>query len=130
MTDFIKHWIRYNNRCDGIISADTYKVLVGESENKLKQINESIENGQVKNYKIKVVFYQIIKKVKRLLGLNKLKKELIDTLIDRIVIDKDRNITIKYKYDVVPEVVFKYENRNLARNTILYFIFSTRFIII
>ena len=50
------------------------------------------------------------------MDLNKPKKELIDTLIDRIVIDKNRDITIKYKYDVVPEINFKYENRNLARN--------------
>ena len=56
------------------------------------------------------------KKIKKLLDLNKPKKELIDTLIDKIVIDKDRNITIKYKYDVVSEINFKYENRNLARN--------------
>ena len=40
----------------------------------------------------------------------------MNILIDKIVIDKDRNITIKYKYDVVQEVTFKYENRNLARN--------------
>ena len=40
----------------------------------------------------------------------------MNILIDKIVIDKDRNITIKYKYDVVQEINFKYENRNLARN--------------
>ena len=33
-----------------------------------------------------------------------------------MVIDKDRNITICFKYDIVQEVTFKYENRNLARN--------------
>ncbi len=109
----------YNDRCDGVISVDTYKVLVSESENKLKHINESIENEQVKKYKIKnksSVLPNYTKKIKKLLDLNKPKKELIDTLIDRIVIDKDRNIIIKYKYDVVPEINFKYENRNLARN--------------
>ena len=109
----------YNDRCDGAISVDTYKVLASESENKLKQINESIENEQVKKYKIKnksSVLPEYTKKIKKLLDLNKPKKELIDTLIDRIVIDKNRNITIKYKYDVVPEINFKYENRNLARN--------------
>lgn len=109
----------YNDRCDGVISVDTYKVLASESENKLKQINESIENEQVKKYKIKnksSVLPDYTKKIKKLLDLNKPKKELIDTLIDRIVIDKDRNITIKYKYDIVPEITFKYENRNLARN--------------
>ena len=55
------------------------------------------------------------KKIKKLLDLNKPKKELIDTLVDKIVIDKDRNITICFKYDIVPEVTFKYENRNLSR---------------
>ena len=34
----------------------------------------------------------------------------------KLVIDKDRNITICFKYDIVQEVTFKYENRNLARN--------------
>ena len=109
----------YNDRCDGAISVDTYKVLASESENKLKQINESIENEQVKKYKIKnksSVLPDYTKKIKKLLDLNKPKKELIDTLIDKIVIDKNKNITIKYKYDVVPEINFKYENRNLARN--------------
>ena len=109
----------YNDRCDGVISADTYKVLASESESKLKQINESIENEQVKKYRIKnksSILPDYTKKIRKLLDLNKPKKELLDTLIDRIVIDKDRNITIKYKYDVVPEINFKYENRNLARN--------------
>ena len=40
----------------------------------------------------------------------------MDTLIDKIVIDKDRNITIYFKYDIVPVVSFKYENKNLIRN--------------
>ena len=109
----------YNDRCDGIISADAYKVLASESENKLKQINESIDNELVKKYKIKnkvSILPNYTKKIKKLLDLNKPKKELIDTLIDKIVIDKDRNITIRYKYDVAPEVTFKYENRSLARN--------------
>lgn len=109
----------YNDRCDGVISTDIYKILSSESENKLKQINECIENEQVKKYKIKNksnILPNYAKKIKKLLDLNKPKRELIDTLIDRIVIDKDRNITIKYKYDVVPEITFKYENRNLARN--------------
>lgn len=109
----------YNDRCDGVISADTYKELAGESEQKLKQINENIENQNVKKYKMKNKVNTLpdyTKKIKKLLDLSKPKKELIDTLVDRIVIDKDRNITIYFKYDIVPEVTFKYENRNLARN--------------
>ena len=30
--------------------------------------------------------------------------------------DKDRNISIHFKYELVPIVSFQYENRNLARN--------------
>ena len=109
----------YNDRCDGVISADTYKELAGESEQKLKQINENIENQNIKKYKMKNKVNTLpdyTKKIKKLLDLSKPKKELIDTLVDRIVIDKDRNITIYFKYDIVQEVTFKYENRNLARN--------------
>ena len=86
----------------------------------MKKINENIENEQLKKYKIKnksSVLPNYSKKIKKLLDLNKLKKELIDTLIDKIVIDKDRNVTIKYKFDVVKEVTFNYEKKNLARNT-------------
>ena len=109
----------YNDKCDGVISADTYKELAGESEQKLKRINKNIENQNIKKYKMenKVnIFPDYTKKIKKLLDLSEPKKELIDILVDRIVIDKDRNITIYFKYDVVSEVTFKYENRNLVRN--------------
>ena len=109
----------YNDRCDGVISADTYKELASEFEQKLKQINEKIEDQNVKKYKMKNkanILPDYTKKIKKLLDLNKPKKELIDTLVDKIVIDKDRNITICFKYDIVPEVTFKYENTNLVRN--------------
>ena len=109
----------YNDRCDGVISTETYKELAKESETKLKEINDLIDNENIKKYKIKNkanILPDYTKKIKKLLNLNKPKKELIDTLIDKIVIDKDRNITIYFKYDIVPVVSFKYENRNLVRN--------------
>ena len=109
----------YDDRCDGVISAEVYKELAKESETKLKEINDLIDNEKIKKYKIKKrvdVLPDYTKKIKKLLDINKPKKELIDTLVDKIVIDKDRNITIYFKYDIVPVVSFKYENRNLARN--------------
>ena len=109
----------YNDRCDGVISTETYKELAKESETKLKEINDLIDNENIKKYKIKNkvnVLPDYTKKIKKLLDLNKPKKELIDTLIDKIVIDKDRDITIYFKYDIVPIVSFKYENKNLIRN--------------
>ena len=111
--------ILYNDRCDGVISTETYKELAKESETKLKEINDLIDNENIKKYKIKNkanVLPDYTKKIKKLLDLNKPKKELIDTFIDKIVIDKDRNITIYFKYDIVLVVSFKYENKNLIRN--------------
>lgn len=110
----------YNDKVDGIISVDTYKFLAKDYESKLQQVNSDIENEQSRKYKVKnrvSVLPNYTKKIKKLLDLNRPKKELIDVLIDKIVIDKDRNITIKYKYDIVSETTFKYENRNLGRRS-------------
>ncbi len=110
----------YNDRCNGVISTDTYKVLARDLEGNLKQINEKIESEQMKKMNSKIknrALPNYTKKIKKLLDLNRPKKELLDVLIDKIVADKERNITIKYKYDVVPEITFRYENRNLTRNS-------------
>ena len=109
----------YNDRCDGVITGEIYKELSSDSEQKLKQINEKIENENLKKYNIKNktnVLPDYRDKIKKLLDLNKPKKELIDSLIDKIVIDENRNIKINFKYEVIPSINFKYENRNLARN--------------
>ena len=109
----------YNDRCDGVISANTYKELSKESEIKLEEINNIMNETISKKYKFKNkdnILPNYNKKIKKLLDLNKPKKGLIDTLVDRIVIDKDRNVTIYFKYDIVPVVSFKYKNRNLVRN--------------
>ena len=109
----------YNDRCDGVITGEIYKELSSDSEKKLKQINEKIENENLKKYNIKNkanVLPDYRNKIRKLLDLNKPKKELIDVLIDKIVIDENRNIKINFKYEVIPSINFKYENRNLARN--------------
>lgn len=112
----------YNDRCEGVITGELYKELSLESEKKLKKINDSINNEERKKLNIKnkvIVLPNYTKKIKELLDLKKPKKTLIDTLIDTIVIDEERNICIKFKYDVIPMINFKYENRNLARNSYL-----------
>lgn len=109
----------YSDRCNNIISAELYKELSIESETKLKKINNIIEEETMKKQNIKNkanIVPDYTKKIKQLLDLNKPKKELINTLIDKIVIDENRNINIIFKYDVMPEINFRYENRNLVRN--------------
>ena len=109
----------YNDRCDGIISADTYKELASEFEQRLKQIVKRIDEEELKKYTSRNnqgILPNYIKKIKELLDLNKPKRELIDALIDKIVIDKDRNITIKFKYDVISQIEFTYDKENKVRN--------------
>lgn len=109
----------YNDRCEGIITGVLYKELSLESEKKLQKINESIKNKENKKLNIKnksTILPNYTKRIKELLDLKKPKKSLIDTLIDTIVIDEQRNICIKFKYDIIPTISFMYENRNLVRN--------------
>ena len=109
----------YEDRYNNIITADTYKELAKPFEEKLKIINQNIDENQMKKYEVKSKLNELpdyTKKIKKLLDLNKPKKELINTLIDRIVIDENRVITIKYKYGVIQDNTFKYQNLNVARN--------------
>ncbi len=109
----------YSDRCDEIITGELYKELSKESETKLRKINESINNEELNKLNVKnrvIVLPNYTKQIKELLDLKKPKQSLIDTLIDTIIIDENRNISVKFKYDVIPEINFNYENRNLARN--------------
>ncbi len=109
----------YSDRCNNIISIELYKELSTESETKLKKINNTIEEEKIKKQNIKNkanILPDYTKKIKELLDLKNPKKELINTLIDKIVIDENRNIKIVFKYDVIPEINFMYENRHLVRN--------------
>ena len=109
----------YNDRCDGIISAIVYKELASPFELKLKQIVERIDEEELKKYTSRnnqSILPNYIKKIKELLDLNKPKKELREALIAKIVIDKARKITIKFKYDVISQIEFIYEEENKVRN--------------
>ena len=56
-----------------------------------------------------------INKIKKLLNLNNPNKELLFTLIDRIEANKDRNIIIKFRYNILDNYTFKYED-NIVHN--------------
>ena len=109
----------YEDKFNGVISADIYKEIAKPFEEKLKFINQSIDEDQIRKYEVKSKLNELpnyTKKIKELLDLNKPKKKLVHSLIDRIVIDKDRVITIQYKYGVIPDNTFQYQNLNIARN--------------
>lgn len=109
----------YEDRFNEVITADTYKELAKPFEEKLKLINQSIDEDQIRKYEVKSKLNELpdyTKKIKKLLDLNKPKKELVHSLIDRIVIDENRVITIQYKYGAIPDCTFEYQNLNVARN--------------
>ena len=108
--------ILYEDRCNEVITLDMYKQLSQEYSEKLTGINFRIEEIKIQKYEIRSkenVIPNYTKKIKELLSLKKTKNELYDMLIDRIVADKDRNITIKYKYGVMPDTVFKFDDKRV-----------------
>ncbi len=109
----------YDDRCNEIISINTYKELSIETETKLNNINEEINKEKYNKQNLKNkenVIKDYTKQIQKLLDLNKPKKELINTLIDKIVIDENRNIAMKFKYDVIEDIKFKYDEVNIVRN--------------
>lgn len=109
----------YEDKYNEVITADTYKELAKPFEEKLKLINQSIDENQIKKYEKKAKTRELqdyTKKIKKLLDLNKPKKELVHSLIERIVIDENRVVTIQYKYGVIPDNTFEYQNLNMPRN--------------
>ena len=109
----------YNDKLEGVVSQDTFKELAKDLEAKLKKVNDKIEIERTKKYKIKnnqSVIPDYTKKIKKLLDLKKSKNELIDALIEKIIIDENRQVTIKYKFDAIPETVFIYKNKTKYGN--------------
>ncbi len=110
--------ILYEDRCNDIISAEMYKELSKECDEKLKKINEAIQKKQIEKYQIKNapnVVPDYTKKIKELLDLKKSNKEIYDLLIEKIEIDNNRNIEINYKFNVIPKTEFAYVKPPFSR---------------
>ena len=56
------------------------------------------------------------KKIEELLNIDKPTRELLFAIIEKIEIDKDSNIEIHYKYDLIEKQSFKYVGPTGARN--------------
>lgn len=105
----------YQDRLDGNITPDQYKLLSRPFENKIKDLKKQLEDINMEIFKRKHNADKIpnyLNKIKKLLNLSNPNKELLFTLIERIEADKDRNITIKFRYDILDTYTFKYtDNR-------------------
>lgn len=109
----------YDDKLSGGITPFAYKEMSKKTENEIEQINKSIKETELKLEEINSkadVIPDFHKQIKKLLNLKKPKKELLYTLIHRIEIDKDRNITFKFKFNIIDDYTFAYQNLNKARN--------------
>lgn len=103
----------YDDRFHNVITTDTYVRIATTTENEIASIKEKIielethdEEKKIDSKKAKE--YQ--EQIKSLLDLNKPNRELIKTLVDRIIIDKDRNIEIIYRFKVLDNTKVNLEN--------------------
>ncbi len=94
----------YQDKFNGIVSEEMYLRISRETENSLIRIREKIgelqdskndkkiNKNELKNYE---------DKIRELIDIDNPSRELIWTLIDKIIIDKDRNIEIIYKFSML-----------------------------
>lgn len=109
----------YEDKMNGIVSSTAYMEMVKPHESELTKVNSEIENikdsvqEQKKNLSL---IPDYTEQIKKLLDLKKPKRELLLSLIDRIEIDENRLITIKFKYGIIPDAGFQYEETTAPRN--------------
>ncbi|MDE6284624.1 MAG: recombinase family protein [Bacilli bacterium] len=97
----------YEDKFKGLVSDEMYKRIANETEvllcklrseiNKLKDDTKVIKNktDDLKQYEYKI---------KSLIDIENPTRELIQTIIEKIVIDKDKNIEIIYKFSILNSI--------------------------
>ena len=95
--------IMYNDKLENKIELYTYNMLKQSIEKEIEELTSKIEKlEKVKSQKVvyNTKLSDIVDKIKKLLDLNHPTRELLLDVIDKIVIDKDRNIEIFYKFGI------------------------------
>ena len=108
----------YSDRIAGNVSIDTYKQIAISYENKISVINSKIEelNNQITNKSTIKNIPNYTNKIRNLLNIKNPTRELLFTIIEKIEVDKNRNITIKFRYNILNDLSFRYEEVNKVRN--------------
>ncbi len=102
----------YDDKFNGIISADNYVRLSSQTEKQIASLNSRIyeidnEENQIKEDTKEIIKYE--EQIKALLNLDEPNRELIKTLVKIIYIDKDKNIEIQYRFKVLDDIKINYE---------------------
>ena len=96
--------VLYEDKFKGIVSEEAYKRIASETEKLLTKIR--IEIGKLKdddkvieNKSSHLKVYE--KKIKKIIDIENPTRELLQTIVDKIIIDKDKNVEIIYKFSIV-----------------------------
>jgi len=94
----------YQDKFNGIVSEEMYLRISRETEGSLIRIREKIQSledikEEKKVNKSELKDYEDI--IRKLIDIDNPSRELIQALIDKIIIDKDRNIEIIYKFSIL-----------------------------
>ena len=109
----------YNDRIEGNLSIDSYKMLSNNYEDKIKQINDKINEINIKliNNRLNVSnIPNYTNQINQLLNIKNPNRDLIFTLIEKIEADKNRNIYITFRNKIIDDLVFQYKDENKIRN--------------
>ena len=94
----------YEDKFKGLVSEEMYKRIANDTEVLLTKLRKEInklkdDNNIIKNKTDDLKQYE--EKIKSLINIENPTRELMQTIIDKIVIDKDKNIEIIYKFSIL-----------------------------
>lgn len=97
----------YEDKFKGLVSNEMYKRIANETEVLLRKLRSEINKLKVDTKVIKNKtddLKQYEDKIKSLIDIENPTRELIQTIIEKVVIDKDKNIEIIYKFSILNSV--------------------------
>lgn len=91
----------YEDKYNGIISVDTYTRLSSNTENLIRTYNSRIKEleNSINEVPKKHNDEKTKQKIKELISMKKPTRELLFILVDKIIVDKDRNVEIIYNFN-------------------------------
>lgn len=94
----------YQDKFKGVISEETYTRIAKDTESHLSKIRYEIEklrNNKKEEKVNKNDLKEYEEKIKQLVDIENPSRELLQAIIDKIIIDKDRNVEIIYKFSIL-----------------------------
>ncbi len=94
----------YQDKFKGVISEETFTRITKDTENSLNKIRYEIEklrNNKKEEKVNKNDLKEYEDKIRELINIENPLREFLQALIDKIIIDKDRNVEIIYKFSIL-----------------------------